>query len=108
MVAENFDRLPKWAQRRIEQLEASVDYLKAQATIGHDESDTFVVQSLIDNDKPLGKRPTVRFFVRPDEGHWRNSIDVMLTRNGTLQVVGADGLRVLPRASNLIELELGR
>lgn len=109
MVAENFDRLPKWAQQRIETLEANVDYWKKKATAGPENSNTFVTTHGLEVDQPLGTGPTVRFMLKGEVAHaWRNSVDARVTKEGRLLLMGTDSIAVFPQSSNVVEVELRR
>lgn len=95
-------KLPKWAQREIERLGRDVEYWKAKATAGPDNSDTFIAQHPVDT--PLGDSPRIR-FVLPNGGRIEAHIveDHLQVRSE-----GSSGaLHVVPSAANSIRLRLG-
>lgn len=95
-----FDRLPKWAQNRIEQLEANVEYWQKKANEGPEDSDTFIQQYLPEN-KPLGNSPIVLF--KFDNLDYRDQIEVQ-NCGDLIRVRGEDILSIKPVASNVVEI----
>src|ERR1035437_47259 len=93
-----FDRLPKWAQGRIELLEKSVDYWQGKANEGPEDSDTFI-KRYVSKDKPLGRGDTI-LFTTDDSRH-----NVEVTNHGDrIEVRGMDLLTVRPVSSNVITI----
>ncbi len=61
---QDFNRgtLPKWAQKELTRLEAGVEYWKAKATVGPEESNTFL-DPYAEKPTPLGKDAHVAFVL---------------------------------------------
>ena len=98
---ERVDRLPKWAQARIDKLERDVAYWQAKAQVGPEESDTFVWLGRVDGSRGLGKGETIRFMTGPDHFDY---VDVSNEGNGSVQVRTMGGLVMSPRAGNVIDV----
>lgn len=102
-VNEDVTRLPKWAQQKISTLERNVEYWRGKAIAGEDgQSDTFLVHGWTEDAvKPLGDRPTIRFFI-PRPGSRAEELEARI-KDGELQVRCNDGvLSVVPHSSNLV------
>ncbi len=104
--------LPKWAQGMIKSLESSVEYYRLQAERA-DAGDTEVV--IRDHNGDIGLPPgsTISFIFRdPNNPEVElGRIDAGIREGGVLNVMGVgrlvhDQLRVLPRSSNLVHIEL--
>ena len=96
----DISKLPKWAQAELLRLESDVDYWKARATEGPEDSDTFIHSYL--DPTPIGKGPIVRFQLTGDD-QFRDAIQVR--RDGdAIYVSGGDTLQVEPRASNVVKV----
>lgn len=91
-------KLPKWAQQEIDRLERNVEYWKARATAGPNNSNTFVRNSHHDDDTPLGAGPIVRFFPGPGRG-WADVVEVNIVGD-QVRVCGGDLLGIFPSSSN--------
>lgn len=105
--AERFDRLPKWAQSEITRLKSNVNYWKAKATAGPDDSDTFVWNGLGDM-TPLGDSPTVAFYPKSIqrggiESGFHARIDGKRLR---VTSPGAEMVLIHPSASNSFYVEV--
>lgn len=103
----NRDRLPKWARDELDRLERTVDWWKAKATAGPDESDTFVDEITMSGadpafeGRPLGIQPTVRFGPRAD----RLSVEVTRRDDGSVDARVPDGqVAVYSYSSNQIRI----
>ena len=99
-----FDRLPKWAQNRIEQLESSVGYWQKKANVGPENSDTFI-QSHVSEDKPLGRGETILFTL--PTGLLGNHHKIEVTNQGTrvqVRVGGDESIIVRPVVSNVVTI----
>jgi hypothetical protein len=94
---DQFRRLPKWAQREINRLQNEVDWWKAKATVGPNESNTFAERG----EKPLGIDPTVIFHIDEHRDRLGDSIEARLEGN-RLRLVTPNGmLSIHPHASNV-------
>jgi hypothetical protein len=89
-------KLPKWAQLYVEMLQRDLKYAYRQAAEGPGDSDIFL--DWYTDQKPLGRRKTVRFVLA--DGHW---VDVS-SSNGVLTVLADDTLLVASRSSNVVHL----
>lgn len=101
------ERLPKWAQDRISQLEADVEYWKRLATAGPEDSDTFV-RHYADDDKPLGAGQRISFRWTDGRGEWPGFTEIEAYIDGDHLTVRASngGLYVQPSASNSIRVRV--
>lgn len=96
---QDTSKLPKWAQQRIDKLERDVEYWKARATEGPENSDTFISWPM-DSPKPLGSGYNIRFVVGSGSGDY---IEVRNQQDGSVEVRTAwRGMRIHPTASNTI------
>ena len=93
-------RLPKWAQAELLRLESDVDYWKARASAGPEDSDTFIHQW--EHPTPLGHGPVIRFQLTGDD-QFRDGIQVRRSGDAIL-VHGGDTLQVEPQASNALKI----
>ena len=96
-MRENFDKLPKWAQSKIQALEANVKHLKEQiAQIGCQETTNVYIQDDIDRKINLPKNSHLYFIVngRP--------VSVMF-RGENLEIQGWQALCIYPKAENSFE-----
>ncbi len=98
-----FERLPKWAQQEITRLNANVEYWKARATVGPENSDTFL-DPYGDPPTPLGKRPVVEFHLGPDRFNDRIRVNVEAGGRGELYVAGGTTLKITPWATNVVKI----
>lgn len=109
--AERIAKLPKWARQEIERLEKNVAHYIAQLVAGDEDSDTFANPHSTAK-RPLGRGTSIEFVLGQDKRGHDLAIRVRTEslRDGTamLDVSGSDGLNVLPRASNRIEITTGR
>lgn len=101
---DDYSRLPKWAQRRLEMLEESVASLRAHLEAGPDDSDTFA-DPYYDSPRPLGNGTMIRFgdsegafYVHLEDG----ALSV------TAQSMWASELVIKPRSDNSVRLEMPR
>jgi hypothetical protein len=99
---EQFARLPKWAQREIEQLNGNVDHWKAKAQIGPEGSNTFVDSGLND-EKPLGHGPRIRFQLGD---RWDEKVEAHI-EGDFLTIHGGHALEIQPVSSNVARVRLG-
>lgn len=91
-------RLPKWAQRRIENLERDGEHWKKRALAGPEDTNVFALLGM--EEKPLAPGSHVRFYLdrRPDRDPHR--IDAY-EQNGKVYVnVGSGRLLFEPQSSN--------
>lgn len=100
------ERLPKWAQDELDSLERSVKWWKALATLGPEDSDTFVWRYDPDGsgNKPLGRGETIAFQFGD---RWEQRFLVHLDGE-TLDVTGGNGMSVQPRSWNHVNLRIER
>lgn len=107
MSTDPFDRLPKWAQQHITNLERRVARLESAASVGPEDSDTFAAVTH-ELEKPLGAGTRIRFDLPGGrQGTLRDHIDAR-TEDDTLVIVGSDTFQVLPSSSNLVRVRIGR
>ena len=100
-------RLPKWAQHHIERLEADLAAsrreVREMAGVSNQPTEVFIWRGMeLD---PLPRRTQIRFLVDGPCKNDRDHIDVKV-RNGRLDIMGSRTYRILPRASNAIEIAL--
>lgn len=121
MTPEQFDRLPKYAQRRIEKLQRDVVYYqkKAEVEMAGGMTDTFIRRydlSGISGYEYMGlARGETLWF--PNEGSERDGITVEVTRYGggyvpkgalVAQAEGNTLLHIIPLNSTQVELRAVR
>lgn len=101
--SQRFDRLPKWAQTRINTLEANLVGVQAKLSAGPTDSDTFA-DPYSSAPRPLGTgtRIEFRFYAGPGGSLIAHLID------GRLRIQGGDRITILPSHSNTIDIEMGR
>jgi hypothetical protein len=113
-------RLPKWARSEIERLHLNVEHWRQKAGVGVGESDTFAGDWPGyggTNARPLGVGERIYFALHGDgttpaahdEG-WDEHIQVYVGLDGAVPVLHVSApkpLRVSPRASNSVMIELG-
>lgn len=95
-------RLPKWAQRRLEVLEADLADARSRLAAGPEDSDTFA-DPYRDVPRPLGRGTMIRFgdveggafHVNFEDGQLRIQFSSLRSR----------GLVVLPESSNSVRVE---
>lgn len=94
------ERLPKAVRYELERLESDVEYWKAKATAGPEDSNTFIQGGGLDrgSDTPLGNSPRIDF--EPDGIYSR--ITARLTKDGWLELNGYENIIVSPRSGNLV------
>jgi hypothetical protein len=97
----NLARLPKWAQNEITRLRADLEYNEKKLAAGPADSLVFA-DPYSDTPRPLGN-PTVEFGT--ERGR---RFRVRLDADGLLEVSSDEGLKIQPRASNVIRLLPGR
>jgi hypothetical protein len=100
-MSRDISGLPKWAQQRIETLEANVEHFKAKLTEGPENSDTFVGSYEPDAVRPLGVAPRIRFGTDDNdyvEAQWDENTK-------SLRVRGRNGITVIPEVSNAISIQ---
>lgn len=97
-------KLPKWAQQRIENLERSASEWKARATVGPEDSDTFISRWPAENSTPLGTGPTIRMQMGPE---WWEYVDLRKQAD-RVYIFANQGIKILPMASNSIKVGLNR
>ncbi len=106
MTDEREDRLPKWARQKIETLRGDVEFWKAKASAGPEDSDTFVATMYGELDRPLGRGETIRFIQGRDEWNREVGIEARLESNGRVFITTRDGpLKITPWASNCCYVE---
>lgn len=99
-MSEDMERLPKWAQRRIEKLEQDVASYRRQLAVGPEDSNVFRDpysdgpdgEHLL-NGRPIGKDTTIRFTAA---GGW---IECKVTDRG-LSVRSEEALWVQTQSGN--------
>jgi hypothetical protein len=91
-----FEKLPKWAQREIEKLEMNVVYWKKKASVGPEDSDTFV-SHYPDNDQPLGQGETIRFVLE-------NGYVEVQNYDTHVSVRADDAIAIQPQSGNLVKV----
>lgn len=99
----SFDRLPKWAQSRIEVLERDVEWWTEKATAGPENSDTFVRQAY-DKVQPLGDSPRIEYRFSEKAMDSIEAHLVIYDGKPALRISsnGGDPIIVTPSASNSI------
>jgi len=101
----DINKLPKWAQQKIERLENDLAYAKERLTAGPENSNTFA--DPYGDPRPLGEGTAIEFHLGgADDRHKR--IRVRITERGWLDINGGDMLIVRPNASNSIEVKSER
>ena len=110
MTAEQFDKLPLYAQRVIEQQAEQLEALQ-RGVVDPSKYGTIRTRGLPDAAYSLGPGPMVRFPIQNPNPKGRFDqefeVDVFLNRDGILEVHGHDigRLRILPVASNSILIQ---
>lgn len=99
----NITKLPKWAQNEIQRLTRDLEDARSQLRAGPEDSDTFA-DPYSSAPRPLGKGPTIDFVFGE---HWGEQFQARL-EGKVLRVNGGNSIAVLPRASNLVEIEIVR
>lgn len=95
------DRLPKWGQQLVRDLARELSATQrelADEREGPEDSDTFVIRGL--DLVPLGQRTGIRFGGRG----FNQTLDVMLTTSGELQICSGRGIAIRPVASNMVRI----
>lgn len=108
ITSKQYDRLPKYAQRRIEKLEADAAYWKEKAR-QVDEGDTNVWLWQGIDDIPLPRDSKVRFSMNEDRFGVKHYIDVSHNAPGLDAIyihTGIDRLVVVPVSSNTLKVRL--
>lgn len=105
---EKLARLPRWAQLELRNLASRLavaerDLAEARGAIAQDATDT-LAHPYDDVPLALPAGASVAFRLGPT---WRDTIRVRI-RDGRLNLNGDSGLMVLPRASNDVDVILGR
>jgi hypothetical protein len=104
MKKHDITKLPVWAQHRIAKLERDVEHYQRELRVGPEDSVVFA-DPYSEAPRPLGDA-MVAFQLGDDP---RDVVRVRRSTNGRLlDVNGGDGLMVMPRASNSIEIKIGR
>lgn len=106
-----FERLPKWAQEKINGLKR--DLQRANENIvslneGPQDSDTFANPYSDLNRKPLGKGTTIGFYVDRQHGE-RKYFKVEIDKDNEgqfLEIYGSNSFLIEPRSSNVIQIRL--
>lgn len=104
------ERLAKWARDLIDDLRRKVEDAEREAEEARlatrpDETDT-VIQPYDDIPIGLPKGERVRFRLGPP-GDLRHYLEVRVADDFTVEVMAGASLRVYPRASNVILLQVG-
>lgn len=103
---QRFLKLPKWAQGEIRRLNSNVEWWKAKATVGPEDSDTFLGSYLEDDNKPLGKGQRVVFMLDNENVIEAKNIDgkfVEVRASGR----GSESINAQPHASNVLKIAAG-
>lgn len=104
-------KLPVWAQDKLKNLQHEIDSLQRQLEIAQNastggETNVYIMEGL--SDKTYLPEHTRVDFQLGD--HFHNTVSVGLITDTTgrrhLRVNGNSGIRIIPRASNLIEIEI--
>ncbi|ALY10078.1 hypothetical protein RAP15_59 [Arthrobacter phage RAP15] len=102
------DRLPKWAQSKLEQLEQDLEIAQREnaqlkrGQFGEPGSNTYL-SDFGEDAVMLPEGATVHF--RLNDSDWPNEVvRVRVTRKGVLNVNGSQQLVILPSASNDIQV----
>ena len=96
-------KLPKWAQQEIGRLERDLEDARRRLSEGPMDSNTFA-DPYSESPRPLGRDTLIEFRAGETFGE---RFRVYL-RDGVLEVGGGDGVAVLPRASNVVEIKLSK
>lgn len=97
------ETLPKWAQREIYMLQGKVADLAERLSVGPQDSNVFA-NPYSDSPTPLGRDVAVDFRIGPG---WKHRLTVRIEGN-RLTILGGDGIVVLPRSSNFVEIGVAR
>lgn len=112
MTPDQFAKLPRYAQREIDQLKRALrdltaerDELRRQVAADPEGSNTFVDTYGVRPDQPLGECPLIRF----DTAHGPLTARLGRSEKGHLQVSSSNGgLTVSPVASNVVEIQVAK
>jgi len=101
---EELAKLPQWARRKIEPLQADLAYAHERLAQGPEDSRVFA-DPYSEVPRPLGDA-AVEFVLDPSLGH-AGRIRVRLMEDGLLDLNGTGrGLVVMPSASNTVQIGL--
>lgn len=114
-MSGDVEKLPKWAQQRIDTLTKSVEYWKAKTNAGPEDSDTFAAIGPaigLDDCKPLGQGAGIRFLlgVRSRDGRQAVEIDARISDDReSVEIRTVHGqLAVRPLSGNMVRIEEAR
>lgn len=97
-------RLPKWAQQEFDNLRRHLREAKNRLAANPEDSNTFADDYTTRT--PLGRNKRITFYLGEETDGYRNRIDVQI-EDGKLYVHGGDGsLRIMPRVSNAIYVDI--
>lgn len=101
MEKQNFEKLPKWVQNKISQLNSEINYLnnKLSQFAGEKETNTFIRDGL--DLKPLPKNSIIEFKTGD---RLSNKVSAYISDNGFIYISSdssiGEKMIMLPRASN--------
>ncbi len=103
-------KLPKWAQLKIETLEADVAYYKDQAHGVKHGISNIRIQNHFDDDTYLPEHSCIIFTLDTTVNKDRTELRIYLNKENKLVINGTGGIRhrltISPRASNEIYIDL--
>lgn len=100
---EQFDRLPKWAQREIDRLTMRLREASERLSAGPGDSNVFA-HPYCDNPTPLGRDTMVKFVMGEASG---DALHVGIFEDG-LRVYGHRGIVIQPRARNAVDVRFSQ
>lgn len=105
MNDHDITKLPKWAQHRINKLEADVESLERKITeVETRDTDVFIWQGMMEDDIPLPRGSRIVF--RVDGGDRNNYFHASLIEDGSLEIYGGASFEISPSSSNVIRVKI--
>lgn len=113
MADNDVSKLPKWAQRKIAQLEREVEDLSALVVgdVNPDETNVFIDR--FQDATPLPRGSHVRFNLASSgvEAPWSERVEVYLVDRGggtVLEIQGGSAITIQPVATNAAQIAMRR